>query len=43
MKLLIENWKRFLNEADYFKGSKFGDDQGRTFSVEKVNDFAKEN
>ena len=43
MKLLLENWKQFLNEADYFKGSKFGDDQGRTFSVEKVNAFAKEN
>ena len=43
MKLLLENWRQYLNEADYFKGSKFGDDQGRTFSVEKVNDFAKEN
>ena len=43
MKLLLENWKQFLNEKDYFKGSKFGDDQGRTFSVEKVNAFAKEN
>ena len=43
MKLLLENWRQYLNEADYFKGSKFGDDQGRTFSVEKVGDFAKEN
>jgi hypothetical protein len=43
MKLLLENWQKYLNEAGYFKGSKFEDDQGRTFSVEKVNDFAKEN
>ena len=41
MKLLLENWKQFLNEADYFKGSKFGDDQGRTFSVEDVIAFAE--
>ena len=43
MKLLLENWRQYLNEENYFKDSKFGDDQGRTFSVEKVNDFAKEN
>ena len=43
MKLLLENWRQYLNEADYFKGSKFADDQGRTFSVEKVIAFAKEN
>jgi len=42
MKLLFENWRQYLNEADYFKGSKFGDDQGRTFSVEKIVDFVKE-
>lgn len=31
-----------LEEAkDYFKGSKFGDEQGRTWSVETVIDFAK--
>ena len=42
MKILLENWQKYLNEADYFKGSKFGDDQGRTFSVEKIVDFVKE-
>ena len=43
MKLLLENSRQYLNEENYFTDSKFGDDQGRTFSVEKVNDFAKEN
>ena len=43
MKLLLENWRQYLNEENYFKDSKFGDNQGRTFSVEEVNDFAKEN
>ena len=45
MKLLFENWRKYLlNEAkDYYKGSKFGDDQGRTFSVEKVLEFVEEN
>lgn len=27
---------------DWFTGSKFGDDKGNTFSVEKVIDFAKQ-
>ena len=44
MKLLLENWREYIKEEtkDYYKGSKFEDDKGRVFSVEKVIDYAKE-
>ena len=45
MKLLLENWREYIKEEtkDYYKGSKFEDDKGRVFSVEKVINYAKEN
>jgi hypothetical protein len=35
-------WKK-LKESDYFTGSKFEDDEGNKFSVEKIYNFVKKN
>jgi len=41
MKLIVENWRRFLSEE--FKGSRFIDSKKRLFDVERVVEFAEKN